>query len=385
MARYRVDIVTRNDPFFTAQIYRGIAGYARQHGHWELVSHTHDDPELTQRLARGESDGVILEIKTPQMVRALRRKRTHVVNVTSSTPHRDFASVSLDQEAIGRMGARHLIDIGYECLAFAGRDEPWSRMREAGFLAAAAEAGVRTMVLRPGGDQPDARYDWTQVMRTDMLRRWIADLPRPTAVMACEDGVAKRFAEEALIVGASVPEDFAVLGVNNHELSCEYSQTPLSSIDPGSEKLGYAAAEVLDQLLSGQTPDPFHRRVAPLQVVARQSTERLAFRDADFNDALRYIRLHAHEGIDVDDVLQRVPLSRRSLYRRFQEHLGHSPGDEIRRVRLERAQQLLRDTHLSLIEVAIESGYADLSHLSRSFKRSFGLAPGQYRRRHKGA
>ncbi len=171
----------------------------------------------------------------------------------------------------------------------------------------------------------------------------------------------------------------AVLGVDNDEILCDLAEPPLSSVVPNTRRIGYEAAAMLTRLMAGEPAPPGAILIEPLAVVTRQSTDILAVGDRDVATAIRYIREHACEGISVNDVLAEVPLSRSVLERRFTRILGHSPKEEISRVRLRRIKQLLAETDLQLARIASMTGFEHSEYLSVMFKSKTGETPGEYR------
>src|SRR6185503_20204950 len=179
--------------------------------------------------------------------------------------------------------------------------------------------------------------------------------------------------------GLTVPDEVAVVGVDNDEQLCELSDPPLSSVILDSRRAGYKAAALLDELMSGAPSVPRDHFIPPLGVAARRSSDAFAVDDPDVAAALRYIRDHACEGIGVAEVLDAIPLSRRVMEYRFKKAIGRSPHEEIDRVRLNRVKDLLRDTDLSLYQIALRVGLHP-EYLSAWFKRSAGVGPSDYRR-----
>jgi len=182
-----------------------------------------------------------------------------------------------------------------------------------------------------------------------------------------------------------VPNEIAILGVDNDELLCELTSPPLSSVFPNAPRAGYEAAELLNRIMEGQKIGPKAHRIAPLGVKVRQSTDVLAIDDRVIARALQFIREQACTGINVDDLLRAVPLSRRVLEQRFQRLLGRTPREEILNVRLNRAKQFLAETDLSLAQIAERTGFEHVEYLSVVFKRETGVTPSSYRTKLRGS
>lgn len=179
--------------------------------------------------------------------------------------------------------------------------------------------------------------------------------------------------------GRRVPDDISVIGVDNDKLLCPYATVPLSSIDVGLRAVARRAAEMLESQFATGASDHAMVRLANLRVVTRRSTDTVAVADEQVRQALEFIRAKACDRIGVEEVLNVVGLSRATLDRRFLATLGRTVGEEIRRVKATTASRLLRDTDISLVEVARQSGFASQQHLCRAFKIAFNASPGAYR------
>jgi LacI family transcriptional regulator len=197
--------------------------------------------------------------------------------------------------------------------------------------------------------------------------------------MACNDMRGQHVLDSCQRAGVAVPEEVAVVGVDDDDLLCDLCSPPLSSVAPNPELIGYEAAALLEALMAGHPADPLERTVPPVGVTARQSTDVLAIGDPSVAVAVRLIRERACHGLTVADVLREVPVSRSVLERLFRRHLGRSPQAEIRAVRLKRVKQLLVETSLPLDQVAELSGFAHPEYLSVAFRRATGQTPGRYR------
>jgi LacI family transcriptional regulator len=200
-------------------------------------------------------------------------------------------------------------------------------------------------------------------------------------MFCADDFCARRTVEDAIALGLQVPDQIAVLGVDNDEINCELSGVPLSSIRLDTERIGYEAAALLASLIAGQSAPTDHILVPPIEVITRRSTDMLALADAEVSAAVRFIRDQGGREINVEDLLQRTKLSRRSLEMRFRKALGRSPYQEIRRVQIERAKLLLTRTDRPMREIADACGFRETRQLSVAFHERIGLTPRQYRRR----
>ena len=250
----------------------------------------------------------------------------------------------------------------------------WSKWRGEHFGRLAREAGCKCFVY----ESAPAAVGQTEQTR---LRAWVRDLPKPIGVFACFDIEAQRLLDACRETNIAVPEEVAVLGVDNDLLLCNLSNPPLSSVIPDARRTGYEAAALLDRMIAGEFVAPEAHLFRPLGIVTRQSTDVLAIPDPDVAAALRLIREHACDGINVEDLLRKVLMSRRVLEERFRRILGRTPHQEIMRVKLARARRLLAETNLPLSGVARQVGFSHEEYLSVVFKRETGQSPRAFRGR----
>ncbi|HZQ48375.1 MAG TPA: substrate-binding domain-containing protein, partial [Verrucomicrobiae bacterium] len=211
------------------------------------------------------------------------------------------------------------------------------------------------------------------------IAAWLRKLPKPVAVMACYDIRGQQVLDACRNAGLAVPDEVAVIGVDNDALLCDLSSPPLSSVIPNTQRTGYEAAALLDQMMSGRQVAPQAHFISPLGVATRQSTDTLAIEDQNIARSVRYIREHACEQINIEDVLKVVPLSRRLFESRFKKLLGHTPHEEIIRVRMNRVKEMLTETELPLADIAERTGFEHVEYLSAAFKKREGLPPNRYR------
>jgi len=323
-----------------------------------------------------EGDGIIARVDSPRIAAALRRTGLPVVDVSAERDASEFPRVSVDNAAVARLAAEHLVARGFRRFAYFGDAQfLWSRERGREFRRRLGEAGrpcvefaVRSRGVRAGSDA-----------EIRAMAEWLADQPRPLGVFACYDGRARHVLEACQLRGWAVPDEIAVLGVDNDEVLCELCSPPLTSVQPNARRTGFEAAELLSRMMRGEKPGRMTRRVEPVRVVERQSTDTVAVADTKVAAAVRFIREHVGDGIDVGDVLRAVPMSRTLLERKFQAALGRSPHREILQQRIARARHLLAESEVSIAVVAELAGFGDASYLSVVFRRETGESPRSYR------
>lgn len=328
-----------------------------------------------------EGDGIIARVDSPRIAAALRRTGLPVVDVSAERYASEFPRVSVDNAAVAALAADHFLAKGFRHFAYAGDPQfLWARQRGAAFARLVQRAGGvctevgegRRRVRRPGSDAEIRE-----------LAEALAKLPRPLAVFACYDGRAQQVLEACQLRGWSVPDEIAVLGVDDDEVLCELCTPALSSVQPNARRTGYEAAAMLARMMAGERPARRTTFVAPVRVVERQSTDSVSVADPRVAQAVRYIRAHAGENIGVADVLRAVPMSRTLLERKFKAALGHSPHRQIMRQKIARARHLLAESEVAIAVVAELAGFESASYLSVAFRRETGESPYAYRARHR--
>jgi LacI family transcriptional regulator len=293
--------------------------------------------------------------------------------------------VRTDDAAAARLAFEHLRERGFRHFAFCGfNGADYSDIRRGNFARLVGEGGLRCHRFAPPQRPHRAstlKYEEQGLKDGDLVARWLEELPKPVGLMACNDIRGQQVLNACRATGMLVPDEVAVIGVDNDEVLCELSDPPLSSVVPNTERIGYEAATLLDRMMRGRKPPSQPIVVEPAGIVTRRSTEVLAIEDRHIAAAVRFIREHACEGVDVGDVLRAVPLSRSTLERRFGREVGRSPKEEILRVRLNRAKQLLTETDFPLSVVAEKVGLVHAEYLSVIFKKKTGLTLVQFRNR----
>jgi LacI family transcriptional regulator len=364
-------------------LLQGVARYVRAHGHWVVL---HKDRtlgrEVPRWLSRQACDGIIARIDTPGLRETICRLAVPTVDLRGRYHIPGVPQVGKNDQAIARLAAEHLHERGFRHFAFCGfRGLGYSTRRRDGFVAWARAAGYQPLVYEgapasPAGDGNTPEL--TGLLYEPELEAWLAGLPRPVALLACNDLRGQQVVAACRARGICVPEEVAVVGADNDSLLCDLA--------PGTERIGYEAAALLDGMMRGLPPPSPVVLFDPLGVVTRQSTDILAVEDSYVAAALRIIRERACAGLNVDDLLahlarQSLAVSRSTLERRFARALGRSPKDEILRVRLARVEQLLLDTDHPLATIARLVGVEHPEQLSTLFKARTGETPGTFRRR----
>ena len=380
----RVALLIETSRSYGRDLLLGIAKYVRIHGPWSIEFEEGDPCEaIPDWFTRWTGDGIIARVKTPTLARAIVRKGVPAVDLYGGLPNLKIPTMRSDEIAVGRMAAEHLIERGFRQFAFCGYNgTDWSDRRRIGFEQAIAAKDFPCQIFQnplPRAVRSTAEYEEHGDKYEQQLNRWLESLPKPIGLMVCNDSRGRQVLNCCRALDVNIPDDIAVIGVDKDEVLCELSDLPLTSVILNTEQIGFEAAGLLNRMMKGE-PAPEHEIVInPKGVAIKRSTEVLAIEDRHIAKALKIIREHACEGLDIKTLLTEVPLSRRIMERRFTQILGRSPNSEILRVKLERCKQLLMDSDLALVEISEKAGFESQEYMSRIFKKKLGITPGQFR------
>ncbi|MEM1084637.1 MAG: DNA-binding transcriptional regulator [Verrucomicrobiota bacterium] len=362
----------------------GIAEYARAHGEWYFVVEQRDlRSGVSDWLSNWKGDGVIGRIYNPELAETLASLDCPVIDTYGQARHPGIPYLDTDAVAVAELAARFFIDATFSNFAFCGFPGLWfSDERSKAFTEILKNFGTMPAIYSPPQSWSSGDVARREALHPDgspELAAWVESLPAHTAILACNDTRAQQLLSVAARIGRQVPEDLAVMGVDNDELICELTNPRLTSIQPDARTLGYTAAHWLDLLLQGRKLNYHHLLIPPVRIHERASTDIIASDDPDFIRALRFIRSQVQTGLNAEAVVSDSKLSRSSLENRFKDKLGRSIKEEITRSRIARSIILLRETSMTLQQVAEASGFATSSHFSRIFKATEGITPGAFR------
>jgi len=366
------------------QLVRGIARYSRMYGPWSFYRQPLFYLRQSRRrdqlahLKKWKPTGVITR-DSEDLEKFSSLQVPIIVSAAVKKPDFRYSLILTNDNAIGRMGAEHLIERGFRNFAYCGyKNMFWSQKRADAFQQMVNEAGFVSHIYKY--HKLKSISDWEQELVS--LVDWLTSLPKPIGIMACNDDRAQEIAEASNTAGFKLPFDIAVLGVDNDDQVCEISNPPLSSIALDIEPVGYRAAKLLDKMMSGEKLSAQKLVVEPSRVVMRQSTDVVAVSDPLVSQAVRFIRDNSKKLIQVEDVLQAVGASRRNLHDRFIKSLDRSVHEEIKRTRINAIIQLMLETDMTISQIAYELGYSSADHIGRYFKQATGVTPAAYRKRH---
>jgi LacI family transcriptional regulator len=362
-------------------VMQGIADYLEIHGPWALSI----DPGASGNYQEGwlknwRGDGVIAFIEDPAVAEDLRRAGIPAVEVFRHHVDLGLPQVGNDEAKIGRLAAEHLLDRKFSKFAFCGyRNHLWSDLRREGFEERVRRGGGSSC-LYESVHTPARLADWEQGQ--EELIVWLRQLPKPVGLMACSDAHALRILDACHRAQLAVPEEVAVIGVDNDEETCRLANPPLSSVIDHPRRVGFEAARLLGQIMVGAQNQNHDSPllIAPLGVATRRSTDTTAIEDPMVARAAQIIREHACKGLTVKDLVSQMRMSHTTLYERFQAALGLPPHQAILKTKLDRVKNLLKQTDLSLEQIAEHAGFNHAEYMQVAFKREVGTTPGKYRR-----
>jgi len=371
------------------EMLQGVLQYAQERGPWRIYQQEKRPwTYRLQDLKQWGCDGIIAaDYHSVEEARLIAGAGVPVVVLLQPHPMRQreyplfrFPCVVWNSDAAGRMAAEYFLERRYSQFAFVGDTHPetyWSQDREHGFRRTLAAAGHRACHVY-GACSPREQRDWA--VERPRMERWLRSLPTPIALFAPNDRRGKQVLDACLDAGLSVPDEVAVLSVDNDEWICEASVPTLSSIQCDPRPAGYQIAEHLDRLMRGARLVKREYRVEPIRVVTRQSTEWFAVPDPQVAKALSYIReAAAAPSLRVTDVARVCGLSRRATEIRFRNATGRTVREEVEHVRLERLRAALAESDLTIGELARQCGFDCPTHLGRIFRKRFNVTMGQYR------
>ena len=360
----------------------GVARYVREHDPWAIYLKPYGvEKSLDSWLRAWRGDGIIAAVAELE-ADVVKHFGIPLVDVVGLHHGENVPLVHANDDTVGKLGAEHLLERGFRNFAFVEYPFAWSTNRRAGFERVIRAHGFETTIYRLAYPQAGLGGPEFWERQQQELVAWIRSLPKPVGVMTSTDLMGQQFLEACQRAAVVVPEQVAVIGADNDELICNLCFPPLSSVVINDAQRGYQAAAVLDQLMQGKRAPREPVYIEPTGVVSRASSDILAIDDELMAAAMRYIRDHACNGIGVDDVVRAVPLSRSVLERRFRKVIGRTINDEIVRVRVNRAVELLSATELELKVIAQKAGFGSPSYMGAVFREKLGRTPGSYRAAH---
>jgi LacI family transcriptional regulator len=366
-------------------LLKGISKYSKEHGPWIFCKmplfyrETLGMEGIVNFAKEWEADGIIGQLYNDQDIKKVLDAGIYLIAEDFKERFSDISNITGGYYEAGEMGAEYFLKKGFKNFAFYGfKNIVWSRERSEGFENHLNAQGYD--VHHFDQDKAPTRELW--YYKPSALSQWLQSLPKPVAIMACDDERGQHITEACKHTNIQIPEEIAVLGVDNDVLTCNLSDPPLSSINLDIQKGGYEAARMMDIMI--QTKEQLNQNiiVLPTQVITRQSTDIASTNDKYIAKALKFIHQHIDSSINVADVIKQVPLSRRGLEKRFKDTTGIGVYKYIYNLQIQKFAERLLETDKSIFEIALESGFSNSKNISRQFKQVKGCTPIQYRAKH---
>jgi LacI family transcriptional regulator len=380
----RILLLINNSGAYDRGLLKGIFNYARFNTSWIFLREApyfklrKSGVNLIQQIINWQPDGIIMcensytneiiSLNIPTIISPFTNFFPEVVNIVA------------DDHAIGEMGASYFVDKKYKNYGFYGtKDSFWSIERKKAFIKTVRKNGFEVSCFESSSKRKN--FDWES--EPYHIVNWLKQLSLPLAIMSCADDWSQLIVEAAKILDLRIPEDIAILGVDNDELICELANPPLSSIKQDSETIGFEAAYLLDQRIK-KGKVPIKNIVgAPINVVVRQSTDILAVKDISLVKALNFINGNTNKWpLHVNAVANAANTSRRVLEKKFQQQLGITIGRRINQVRINTICERLINTEESIKEISYSLGFSSCTNFSSFFKKYKKVSPLTYRRMH---
>lgn len=369
---------------YSRNLLKGIVRYSKEVGNWSFqrmplyYRMLYGENGVVEWAKKWQADAIIAQL-TDVNIELLNDLNIPIIVQNYRDRNKAVSNLTGDYFNTGVMAAKFFLNRGYRNFAFYGfKGAIWSRERADGYSHEIEKQGYKLAVLENDNkDKEEWSYNHT------VLGNWLQSLPKPVALFACDDHFALQISETCNVYNINVPDDIAILGVDNDDLLCNISDPPLSSIVLDVENGGYNAGKLLHQLITKEITEPFNIVVNPLIIERRKSTEKYAVSDKNIRIILNYIEKNYANHLSVEELVKQVPLSRRVLEKKFKEETGESLYQYIQNYRIDQFTRLLITTDYSLFEAALQSGFENYKNVSRVFRKYKSLSPAEYRKRYK--
>jgi LacI family transcriptional regulator len=382
---FHVALLIETSRAYGRGILQGVIRYQREHAPWSIFFQPHGLNEPPPPwLKNWHGDGILARIDDRAMANTIRRTGLPAVDLRFAVPRLGLPGVGIDNQEVVRLAFEHLTNSGLKQFGFCGlpkKQSTWMDLRRDLFQKQVKASGYPCFVFEAAELAEPESSAWED--EQEQIAAWLVNLPKPIGIMACNDDRGQQVLDACRRVNVLVPDEVAVIGVDNDEILCNLSFPPLTSVNINTQQVGYEAADLLNRIMMGQSAPEEPLLLSPYGVVPRESTDVLATDDRELATALRLMRKQACKGLRIKDLVREVRLSRRELERRTRTLLGRSPKEEITRVQIEMAKQLLTTANLPVATIAEKCGYTEAKYFCQVFRQRVGLSPGAYRKSQK--
>lgn len=371
--RFKVALLMETSNAYSRGVIKGIYNYIKEHDQWDvyLGEYSRGEPN-PEWLLSWKGDGIIARIENEEIAKLIHLCNLPTVDTSSANLVSGIPWVETDDKNISKLAFEHLKACGLKNFAFVGSNFNWSKWRANHFVDLLNIEGIDNSLF--------INLETNLVEEQKKIELWLNALPKPIGIFAAYDQLGRIIIDSCHRLGFMVPEEIAVIGVDNDPLICELCSPPLTSIIPDTNATGYLAATLLESLMKGNKDIKITNLIAPLGVKKRRSTDSLAIEDPYISKAMHYIYEHATTGpFNIKEILIFIPMTRRVFEKKFLEMVGRTPYKESQRIRVNRIKELLSESELGLLEISEKTGFEHVSYMSFLFKRETGISPIAYR------
>lgn len=379
----RLILLTDFTEAFAHNLLRGILEYSKGREPWVVCrmppsyKQANGIPGVLEWAKKWEVDAIIAQFDDTDEVELFRQNGIIALAQDFKSRFSVIPNITSRYKQTGQMAADFFLQKGFRNFAFYGyKDVVWSEERCMGFRDRIVEKGFGDCFFEYQKQSLENLWYY----ESEPVANWIKSLPRPVALMACDDTQGNKIMELCRVLGIKIPEEVAVLGVDNDEIICGLSDPPLSSVNLNIVKGGYEAVRLIERLLRDKDAISEDVVIQPVTIVNRLSTDIYATDNPVILTALKYIHQNLVNKISVEDIVRQVPLSRRLLEIRFKQVTGQPIYQYISNLRMERFAQLLLANTEPVADLAVQVGLADAKNLARQFKEWKGCTPVEYRK-----
>jgi LacI family transcriptional regulator len=382
-SRAKVAILIDTATTWGSGMIEGIAEYAHAAEDWQCFLGPRGKYDRLMLPENWDGDGVIARVTTQELAEQLIARKIPAVDVSwYRFGEGRIPRCTCDEVSIAELAANYFIERGFRQFAYCPSTVRANYVDRFGaaFIDILKRRTYPCHAFAPTSDVNSFLPSANELAR---MIDWLQTLPKPVGLLAFDSIQARQVTESCRLAKIDVPHEVAVLGGEHDLLSCTISKPQLSSIDHSPRRVGWTAAELLSRLMAGETPPAEPILLPAARVITRQSTDTVAVSDDLLASAIRFIKQNSHRHIQVRDILRDVPISRRALEKGFRKSLGRSPAEEIRRVRIDQAVQLLCDTSWAMPRIATACGFDRPELLTRAFRRELKTTPSSFRKQHR--
>lgn len=381
---YKIFLLTDFSSGYSRSLLEGIMRYAHEVGPWifyRMPLHFRDiygDEGVLRWAKEWGADGIVAQFGEINMD-LLKSMDIPIILQNQKMRSKEFPNLTGDYYNTGVMAAKFFLEKGYKNLAYYGcNDIVWIKEREKGYKETVEKSGLSLITYEKAKNSENNEWHYS----TSALSQWLKDLQKPTALFACDDQHALEITEICKIENIKVPQEIAILGVDNDNLLCNISNPTLSSIELDVENGGYETAKLLHRLIEKKANNTHDIVVNPVRIVKRKSTEQFVIKDKYIKEVITFLNENNINSIGVSRIIELVPLSRRVLERRFKEETSLSIYQYIQHLRVEKLAHLLQTSKKNLIIASEEAGFSDYKNVARIFQKIKGITPSEYRKKY---